>query len=103
MLNAIRRPFFKDLGVRLVGPGGVALYPFGSHQYVLYNMNDSSTAVALRLPAVTPEPAYQERMHAKSLSIRTVDEPLGQETLHELEVGLTLRPFEIALVESRKD
>ena len=101
VLNAIRRPFFKDLGVRLIGPGGVALYLFGSHQYVLYNMNDSSATVALRLPAVTPEPAFQERMHAKSLSIRTVDEQWGRETRHELEIRLALRPFEIALVESR--
>jgi hypothetical protein len=101
VLNAIRRPFFKEIGVRLIGPGGVLLYLFGSHQYVLYNMNDSSAAVALRLPAVTPEPVCAERMHTKSLSIRTVDEQVERETRHELEIGLTLRPFEIALVESR--
>jgi hypothetical protein len=45
-LDAIRRCFFKELGVRLVGPGGVALYPYGERQYVLYNMNGGPAKVA---------------------------------------------------------
>ena len=54
VLNAIRRCFFEELGVRLIGPGGVALYPFGERQYVLYNMNDGPAKVALRFAAEKP-------------------------------------------------
>jgi len=98
VLNAIRRPFFKELGVRLVGPGGVALYPFGERQYVLYNMNDGPAAVALRLAGGTPTTGWEERMHRKSLRIRDVEEGQGPTARHEAEVGLTLGPFEIGVV-----
>jgi hypothetical protein len=101
VLNAIRRPFFKELGVRLIGPGGVALYPFGERQYVLYNMNDTAASVALRLPPSTAISGWQEKMHGKHLSTRTVDQQFKREPRGEgeVELGLTLRPFEIALVE----
>ncbi len=99
VLNAIRRPFFEDLGVRLMGPGGVALYPFGEKQYVLYNMSDDHASVALRLAAGTPTSGWHERMHDKSLAVREVEEGRGSMARHETEVALTLRPFELALVE----
>jgi hypothetical protein len=99
ILDAIRRPFFEELGVRLTGPGGVALYPFGERQYVLYNMNDGPSAVALRLPSGTPTGGWQERMHGKSLRVGEVEEGRGPGSRRETEVALTLRPFEIAVVE----
>ena len=100
VLNAIRRPFFKELGVRLTGPGGVALYPFGDRQYALYNMNDGAASVALRLASGTPIAGWRERMHGKSLTIREVsEERRGQEARRDVEIGITLRPFEIALLE----
>jgi hypothetical protein len=101
VLNALRRPFFEELGVRLTGPGGVALYPFGERQYVLYNMNDGPAAVALRLPQGTPARSWQERMHGKSLRVSEVEEGHGPAARRETEVALMLRPFEIALVERR--
>ncbi len=106
VLNAIRRCFFDELGVRLTGPGGVALYPFGERQYVLYNMTDASAKVALRFAAEQPTRVWKERMHGKSLAVTDVtigaDEgPHGPPPRHEAEVALTLRPFEIALVESQ--
>jgi hypothetical protein len=106
VLNAIRRCFFDELGVRLTGPGGVALYPFGERQFVLYNMNDVSAKVALRFAAEKPARVWKERMHGKSLAVTDVavgaDEgPHGPPPRHEAEVALTLRPFEIALVESQ--
>ncbi len=104
VLNSIRRSFFEELGVSLVGPGGVALYPFGERQYVLYNMNDEPAKIALRFPAGTPARAWKERMHGTSLTAgevapslnRWTHEPMGPRVT---EVALTLRPFEIALVE----
>ena len=106
VLNSIRRRFSEELGVRLVGPGGVALYPFGERQYVLYNMSDGPAKVALRFPAGTPARAWKERMHDLSLTVGEVS--LAGERPHfgppekpETEVALTLRPFEIALVEGQ--
>jgi hypothetical protein len=106
VLNSIRRVFAEELGVRLVGPGGVALYPFGERQYVLYNMNDGPAKVALRFAAGAPVRAWKERMHDKSLTVGEV--PLSEERRRygppvkpETEVALTLRPFEIAVLESQ--
>ena len=108
VLNAVRRPFAKDLGVRLMGPGGVALYLFGERQYVLYNMSDTPAKMALRLPPGTPTGGWVERLHAAALDVREVRPP-GREHGHrpepeppaDIEVGLTLAPFEIALIERR--
>jgi hypothetical protein len=99
VLDAVRRVFFEELGVRLAGPGGVALYPFGERQYVLYNMNDSHAAVALRFPSAKPTEGWQERMHGLSLEVGAVEEGRGPSARKETEVALTLRPFEIAVIE----
>jgi hypothetical protein len=99
VLDAIRRPFFEDLGVRLAGPGGVALYLFGERQYVLYNMNDAPAAVALRLPKGTAAGGWQERMHGLQLKVAEAEEGRGPMARRETEVALRLRPFEVALVE----
>ncbi len=106
VLNSIRRRFFDELGVRLLGPGGVALYPFGERQYVLYNMNDGPVKVALRFPAGAPTRTWKERMHDLGLTVSAVEvlafgkvhEPAKK---HEAEVGLTLQPFEIAVLEGQ--
>jgi hypothetical protein len=100
VLNAVRRVFFDELGVRLTGPGGVALYPFGGRQYVIYNMNEAVARVALRLPATAPAQGWSERMHGERLEVAQVDEGRGPAARRETEVALTLRPYEIALVES---
>ena len=106
VLNAIRRCFFEELGVRLMGPGGVALYPFGEKQFVLYNMNDEPAKVALRFPPQPPARVWKELMHGTSLTVADVA-PGGvrrgrwPEAPHETEVALTLQPFEIVVVESQ--
>jgi hypothetical protein len=100
-LNAIRRCFFAELGVRLVGPGGVALYPYGERQYVLYNLNDGPAKVALRFPVVAPARIWKERMHDQNLTVADVEIGEGHWARRETEVALTLLPFEIALVEAR--
>jgi hypothetical protein len=99
VLNSIRRCFYEELGVRLVGPGGVALYLFGGRQYVLYNMNDESAKVALRLPVVTPARAWKERMHGGALTVGDIEVGDGPAARHETEVALTLHPFELAVIE----
>jgi hypothetical protein len=99
VLNAIRGLFFDTLGVRLVGRGGVALYPFGDKQYVLYNMNKEPAPVALRLPEGTPTEGWQERMHGEELRTSVIEKGFRTGPRTETEVALTLQPFEIALVE----
>jgi len=106
VLDAIRKCFVAELGVRLVGPSGVALYPFGDRQYVLYNLNDGPAKVGLRFPAGAPARTWTERMHGAALAVTAiapVKDRLGLETLvpGETEVALTLQPFEIAVVEGQ--
>jgi len=99
VLDAVRRVFFDELGVRLVGMGGVALYPFGGKQYVLYNMNDTVAKVALHLPADAPLGGWRERMHGDGLVVTRTEEGRGQWKQGGTEVALSLEPFEVALVE----
>jgi len=100
VLNRLRRTFVDELGVRLLGRGGVALYPFGKLQYVLYNMNEETARMALRLPAAGPTQGWRERMHGERLSVSQVEEGRGEGARLETEVALSLRPYEIALVEA---
>ena len=100
VLNSIRLCFVDELGVRLLGPGGVALYPFGSRQYVLYNMSERPAKVSLRLPAAAPLKGWTERVRGKDLAVTHVDEGDGAGARHETDVALKLLPFEIALVEA---
>jgi len=100
VLDAIRLCFFDELGVRLMGPGGVALYPFGSRQYVLYNMNEAPAKVSLRLPKTAPTSGWKETMGGKDLAATPVDGGQGPWARHEIDVALTLKPFEIAVVEA---
>ncbi len=101
VLNAVRKCFSGELGVRLVGPGGVALYLFGQNQFVLYNMSDFQARVSLRQPAAATGRTWTERLHGKPLSVSKVDQGEGAEATHETDVALTLAPFEVALVESK--
>ena len=101
VLNAVRKCFSDELGVRLVGPGGVALYLFGSNQFVLYNMSDTPARVSLRQPAAKPSRSWSEILHGKPLTVTTVDQGEGSWATHETDAALTLLPFEVALVESR--
>jgi len=100
VLDAIRLCFFDELGVRLTGPGGVALYPFGSRQYVLYNMNEASEKVSLRFPKTAPVRGWRETMVGRDLPATPVDGGQWPWARHEIDVALTLKPFEIAVVEA---
>lgn len=101
VLNAVRKCFATELGVRLVGPGGVALYLYGQNQFVLYNMSDSPANISLRLPSAGQSRTWTERLHGKALSVSTIDQGEGPGATHETDVALALAPFEVALVESR--
>jgi hypothetical protein len=99
VLNAVRRLFFDEIGVRLVGMGGVALYPFGDRQYVLFNMNDGVARVALHVASGAPLEGWRERLHGESLGVAKVEEGEGQWAQKGVEAALSLQPFEVALVE----
>lgn len=99
-LNALRRCFADELGVTLRGPGGVALYPFGEKQYVVYNLGDSAADVALRFREGSPARTWRERVHGKQLHVTTFEEEFAGQKHSAPEVALTLQPFELALIES---
>ncbi|HEY1764147.1 MAG TPA: hypothetical protein VGF85_04430 [Opitutaceae bacterium] len=98
-LNPIRRVFFESLGVRLVGPGGIALYPFGENQYVLYNMTQGERKAAIRLPSGTPATGWTESLHGENLAVSEAQEGWGATAHKEVEVSLTLRPSELVLIQ----
>ncbi len=102
-LNKIRSAFNKELGVQLLGPGGVGFYPFGAGQYVLYNMNDESARVALSFDKSVPANGWRELAHGKSLAVTEIKPPKEMERYWHWvrsEVSLTLQPFEIAVVQA---
>ena len=103
VLNKIRGAFNKELGVQLMGPGGVGFYPFGSGQFVLFNMNDESARVALSFDRAVPSVGWQELVHGKILAVTEIKPPMELERHWQSvrsEVSLTLQPFEIAVVQA---
>ncbi len=102
VLNKIRGEFNKELGVQLQGPGGVALYPFGSTQFVLYNMNEEPAKVALSFEKSVPSAGWRELLHGESLTVTEIKPPKeieqdGQSARSV--VSLTLQPYELAVVQ----
>ena len=99
-LNWIRRAFGKELGMNLEGPGGVALYPFGQQQYVLYNMNDQAASLSLRFEKAMPKSGWSELVHGKMVTV-TEDTSFvrwGGPVLTN--ASFSLQPFEIAIVQA---
>jgi len=103
VLNRVRGEFNKELGVQLMGPGGVAFYPFGSRQFVLYNMNEAPAKVALSFDKSTPSAGWRELVRGESLTLNEIQPPKEMERFQQTvrpEVSLTLQPFEIAVVQA---
>jgi hypothetical protein len=103
VLNKIRGECNNELGVQLKGPGGVSLYPFGSGQFVLYNMNEEPAKVALSFDKAMPSTGWKELLHGESLSVTEIKPP--KDTEHHVqsvrsEVSLTLKPYELAVVQT---
>jgi hypothetical protein len=99
-LNMIRRPFGNALGMQLEGPGGVGMYLFGAGQYALYNMNDEPVDLTLRFEQKLPTDGWRELVHDSQISVR---EDNSLEQFHgpiRTVVGVSLQPFEIAVVEA---
>ena len=99
-LNMIRRAFNKELGVTLEGPGKVGLYLFGAKQYVLYNMGDREAPLTLRFDKKVPASGWQELVSGEQLKVieDTTRVRFGEPVISN--VSLTLRPFEIAVVQA---
>jgi hypothetical protein len=99
-LDRLRTAFRPELGVSLSGPGRVALYPFGTRQYVIENMGDAPAPVALRLDRDGPLAGWRERLHGLALATGLVEEWRGGAGPGKaLQVSLTLQPWQVALVE----
>ncbi len=100
VLNKIRAAFVKELGVQLTGPGGVALYPFGAGQYVIYNMNDETAHVALRFGKLLPAAGWREPVHGKSLAVTEVPMRGWPGGRKQTDVTFTIQPFEMVVVQA---
>ncbi len=98
-LNVIRRPFLKELGMQIEGPGGVALYLFGRNQYVLYNMNDEPATVSLTLPGELPD-GWRELAHNKLLGVKVVKPERPWEPSAHTVVTMTVQPFELGIIQA---
>lgn len=101
VLNTIRRAFVKDLGVELNGAGGVALYMFGEKQYVLYNMSDELAEMKLRFYREVPKEGWRERVKEKPLPVELDSSAVRFGGPALTQVSVSLKPFEIAVVEAR--
>jgi len=107
VLSLIRRPFDEDLGLELEGPGGVGLYMFGGGegegpgQYVLYNMSDETAAMKLRLIRNVPASGWHEMVSGQNVQTSRDTQYVRFGGPVITDVPVTLKPFEIALLEAR--
>ncbi len=106
VLDAIRRPFNKELGVQLDGPGRIAMYLFGEKQYVLYNMSNRIEPVSLRFDKAIQTQGWRELVRNEEVKA-TVDSASarfhGYPHFHGpvfSDVSLTLQPYEITVVQA---
>ena len=101
-LNTIRRPFTKELGMQLEGPGGVGMYLFGEKQYALYNMNDEPANVTLHFPDALPESGWRELAHDDLLSVNAAkaQQMRGFDIPPHTDVSFTIQPFELMIVQA---
>jgi len=106
-LNMIRRPFAKELGVALSGPGSVGMYLYGSGQYVLYNMSDEIAPVSLRFDKEVPAAGWKELAHGEQVSVSSEnsgERPWGGPSRvgepPVTNVSITLQPFELVIIQA---
>ncbi len=107
VLNAIRQPFAKELGVQLDGAGHVGMYLFGKDQYVLYNMSSRIEPVSLKFMKAVPESGWKELVRGEQVKVN-VDSTFarfhgGSPRFHGpviSNVSLTLQPYEITIVQA---
>ena len=100
VLAAFRQPFDKDLGVQLDGPGHVAMYLYGDHQYALYNMSNSIAPVSLRFNKKVPSTGWKELVHGEQIKIHIDSSRVRFRGPVVSKVSLTLQPYEVTLVQA---
>ncbi len=106
VLDAIRQPFAKELGVQLDGPGHVGMYLFGDKKYVLYNMSGKIAPVSLKFDGKIETEGWKELVRGEQAKA-SVDTTFarfpgfprfrGPVTSN---VSLTLQPYEVTIVQA---
>jgi hypothetical protein len=99
VLNSIRKPFAGALGAAFEGPGGVGLYPFGTNQFVAFNMTDERAQIALRLPDGENGSTWKELVHGKQLEVIKPESKHRGESETRLLVKTSVNPFEVVVLE----
>ena len=99
VLNSIRRSFTMDQGMEFDGPGHVAMYLFGEKQFVIYNMGDKDAPVTLRFYKKLPAAGWTNLVNGESLEVNQDTSFVRYKGPIISNVSLTLKPFEIAVVQ----
>jgi len=100
VLDAIRQPFDKTLGVQLDGPGHIAMYLYGDNQYALYNMSNNVSTVSLRFNRQVPDAGWKELVHGEQIKIHTDSSQVRFHGPVISKVTLTLQPYEVTIVQA---
>jgi hypothetical protein len=98
-LNLLRRAFAEELGVQIDGPGGVGAYFFGDKQYVFYNMSDAPATMTLKFMKNIPLSGWRELVGKRDLDARRDTSFVEYGGPAITSIGVTLKPFAIAVVQ----
>jgi hypothetical protein len=99
-LNMIRLAFIKDLGVQLIGPGGVSMYLYGPKQYALYNMNDVRADLTLRFEQEIPASGWRELVQDRQFEVMKDTSLVRFRGPVVSSINLSLNPFEVAIIKA---
>ena len=99
-LDIIRRAFDEELGVELNGPGGVGMYLFGDHQYVLYNMSDEVAPMTLRFNRKESTKGWKNLVTGTELDAKQDESYVRFGGPAITDVSITVKPFEIAVIQA---
>lgn len=100
VLEAIRQPFAKELGVLLDGRGHIAMYLYGDNQYVLYNVSNRIEPVALRFDRKVHTNGWKELVHGEQIKVHIDSTYVRFHGPVVSNVSLTLQPYEVTIVQA---
>jgi hypothetical protein len=90
VLNVMRKSLDPNLGVRLNGPGMLALYTYDPALWVVYNVGKKSASASLQLSGKNLAKKYVDALSGKKLA--------AQKDGDDLQLKFTLKPFEMLAI-----
>ena len=77
------------------------MYLFGENQFVLYNMSDQEANLSLKFDKKVQTAGWMELVRSTELFVKTDTSRVRFGGLVISEIPVTLKPFEIAVVQAR--